>query len=331
MNNIYLSKVTDSDDKKIYDSTKKILNKFEEEMVFQNEIPLKVHFGEEGNSTFIEPKKYKGIIDYLKSKNIKSKFLETNVLYRGRRTKSQEHKNLAIEHGFTELPIEISNGFENVDINLKHFNKCKIGKEFSKYKQIIVISHFKGHYLTGFGGAIKQLAMGFASRSGKLDMHSGSKPLLNPLKCKKCDLCSKKCPENAIEIGRLLPRINSNCIGCAGCIAFCPNNAILINWLGGIGKNFNEKLAEYALASQKNKENIYFNFVMKVTRGCDCVGRNMKTITPDIGILASKDPVALDKASIDLLEKYKKFRGKKILDYSEKIGLGNKRYKIIEI
>lgn len=332
--------------KKISESAKKLLKKIQEEnkvLDFKKKVPIKVHFGEDGNSTFIEPKNFEGIIDYLKEKKSKAFFIETNVLYRGKRTKRTDHLKVAKEHGFTQLPIVIADGeigedYEEVDLSkdtLKHFKSAKIGKKIAKQKQMIVLAHFKGHILAGFGAAIKQLSMGCAARGGKLAMHAQSKPILNPLECKKCHTCIKNCPVDACRIDELIPHIDyKKCIGCAKCIAVCPYGAIHVNWASTLPTEFYEKLAEYALAAQKGKKVIYLNFIFNVTKDCDCHGAKQKPIAKDIGILASIDPVAIDKASMDLVRKKegkKLFGGDHTFDYAQKIGLGTKNYELIEL
>ncbi len=315
-------------------ASEELLKIITKDLPLEETIPLKVHFGEKGNKTFIEPKNFLGIIKFLKKNKIKSAYIETNVLYRGERTRAEKHKKLAKKHGFTQLPIIIADGehgedFIEVPINQKHFKTCKIGKEFQNYKQMIVISHFKGHIMAGFGGAIKQLAMGYASRGGKLEQHSDSKPIINPIACQKCMTCVKHCPTKATKITKI-PHIDHKlCIGCAACIAVCPYNAVKINWLGLRTPNtFYEKIAEHALASHK-KNNIYIQYVFNITKQCDCAGKEMKPFLPDLGILASLDPVAIDKATMDLLKH--DFRGQHTLDYAEKIGLGSKEYELVEI
>ncbi|OPJ57645.1 DUF362 domain-containing protein [Clostridium oryzae] len=312
----------------------------EEKVPLESFIPLKVHFGEKGNKTFIQSKNFIGIINYLKQKNIESAFIETNVLYRGERTTKEKHLKLAKEHGFTELPIIIADGehgegFEEVEINKKNFNKCKVGKEIANKKQIIVLSHFKGHALAGFGGAIKQLGMGCAARGGKLAQHANSIPKVSVLKCKACGACAKKCPETAITITKKAKINKDKCIGCASCMAICPHGAITNSWLASISKSFNERLAEYAYAAAKEKNNIYITFVFNITRNCDCEGHDMKTIANDLGVFASTDPVALDKACLDVLDRNNQRtvfrRGRYTLDYAEKIGLGSKQYELVEI
>ena len=331
--------------KKISESAKKLLKVIQEEnntLDFNKKIPIKVHFGEEKNITFIEPKNFEGIIEYLKEKKADCFYVETNVLYRGKRTKREDHLKVAKEHGFVQLPIVIADGeigeeYELVNIKGvgKHFKDAKIGKEIAKQEQMLVLAHFKGHVTAGFGAAIKQLSMGCAARGGKLAMHAQSKPILNPLECKKCHTCVKNCPADACIIDTLIPHIDyAKCIGCAKCIAVCPFGAVHINWASTLPTEFYEKLVEYAYAAQKGKKVIYLNFVFNITKDCDCSGEKQIPIAKDIGILASIDPVAIDKASLDLVRKKegkKMFGGDHTFDYAEKIGLGSKTYELIKV
>jgi uncharacterized protein len=338
MNKVYFRKINSySNTEEINRSIKIMLENIKPD--FKGYLPLKVHFGEKGNNTFIEPKNFKSLISYFKKNNTNPFYIETNVLYKGERTKKENHIRLAKEHGFNDLDIVIADGeigeeYREVEINKKHFKKCKIATEIVKSKQMVVISHFKGHALSGFGGALKQLGMGCAARGGKLDMHSNSKPIINPLKCRKCGTCVNSCPTGAINL-TLIPTIDSTkCIGCAKCIAVCPYGAMKVNWLSTLPKTFNEKLAEYAYAATVNKKILYISFLLNITKECDCIGKDQKTIAKDIGILISYDPVAIDNACFDLLEKYegkKIFSGKNILKYAETLGLGSTEYLLEEI
>lgn len=303
-------------------------------------IPLKVHFGEKGNKTFIEPKNFEGMIDYLKSKGIETAFIETTVLYKGQRRKKENHLKVAKEHGFTRIPIIIADGevgedYELVEINRKHFGSCMIAKEIVREKQMIVLSHFKGHALAGFGGAIKQLAMGCASKGGKLAQHANSIPKINSFKCKACKACANKCPQEAIIVHKRAKIDKNKCVGCASCMATCPFGAISHSWIASLTKSFYERLAEYALAAAQGKGNIYVTFAFNITRNCDCEGHPMKPIAKDIGVFASTDPVAIDQACLDVLDQRegKKMlkRGRYVLEYAEKIGLGSRKYELIEV
>jgi uncharacterized Fe-S center protein len=311
-----------------------------EEVELNKFIPLKVHLGEKGNKTFITPNNFNGIIDYLESKNINTAFIETNVLYRGQRNTLENHLKLAKEHGFTRIPVIIADGevgeaYEEIEIQKKHFDYCKIAKDISKENQLIVLSHFKGHALAGYGGAIKQLAMGCASKGGKLAQHANSIPRISSIKCKACKVCAIRCPENAIDVAKKAKIDKNKCVGCASCMAACPYNAISNSWLASLTKSFSERLAEYAYAAANNKSHIYITFAFNITKNCDCEGHAMKPIAKDLGIFASTDPVAIDAACLDVLDKnegktvFK--RGRYTLEYAENIGLGSRKYELVEI
>lgn len=346
MSDVYYKKVNKNTSvEEVQKITKQLLDTIiqKQNIVLENEIPLKVHFGEAGNVTYIKQENYEGIIDYLEEKDIKTEYIETLVVYGGERYKRDVHIKLAKKHGFTRLPIIIADGdhgenFTEVEINKKHYKTCKIGKEFDKYSQILVLSHFKGHMMAGFGGAIKQLSMGHASKGGKLAMHMGVKPKIVNRKCVKCKECQKACNVDAITIGKKSYINHDKCVGCGGCSAVCPKKAISIFTVKGMyraifqPKIFREKVIEYAFAAQKGKNNIYINFAMNITKGCDCEPRALKPIMSDIGVFISTDPVAIDKACYDQVqEKGKKFRGSKQFDYAEKVGLGSTKYKLIEV
>lgn len=348
MSNVYFKKlIPNISVNEIHEITKHLLNTIiaQENIKLENKIPLKVHFGEKGNVTYIKPENYRGIIEFLKEKNIETCYMETSTLYGGQRCKRELHLKTAEEHGFNSIPIVIADGehgeeYADVIINQKNHKKAKIGKAFLDYNQLIVLSHFKGHMLAGFGGAIKQLSMGHASKGGKLAMHAGIKPKIKEKKCKKCNLCKTRCNENAITIekeGRSYID-HDKCVGCGACMTICPEQAITIRSLKallksiGVGNNFKENLVEYAYAATKEKKNIYINFVMNITNRCDCEPKKLKILMDDIGILISTDPVAIDRACYDLVKQNgKRFRGFKQFEYAEKIGLGSTNYELIEI
>ncbi len=346
MSNVYFRKIDKSTSvQEVQAITQSLLEEIveKEKIKLEKEIPLKVHFGEMGNTSYIKSENYEGIIKYLQDHDIETCFMETSVMYGGQRHNRELHIKTAKEHGFTQLPIVIADGergegFTEVEIDQKHFKTCKIGRAFLDYDQLIVVSHFKGHMLAGFGGAIKQLAMGHASKGGKMAMHMGIKPHIVNRKCKKCNFCKTRCNEHAITIGRKSYINHEKCVGCGACVSICPHKAVSIFSLTsvmhflGIGNNFQEKLIEYAYAAQKGKRNLYINFAMNITAGCDCEPRKMKNLVDDFGIFISTDPVAIDKVCLDLLkENGKKFRGAKQLDYAEHIGFGTTKYKLIEI
>ena len=315
-----------------------------ENIELEKELPLKVHFGEKGNTTYLPAVTYSKIVEYLKSQNINCSYYETSVLYGGERFKAEKHISLARKHGFDDLDIVIADGAAGedavqVDMQLKHFASCSVARRLAEAKQVLVMSHFKGHMLAGFGGAIKQLGMGFAAKGGKMAMHLGVKPRIMSLFCRACGACVRRCNENAIlPNGKKFKIDHDKCIGCGACFSICRHHAVSVWSLAGFanalfkGKFFREKLVEYAFAGHKNKRNIYINFALNITRGCDCEPHPMRKISRDIGIFCSTDPVAVDRACIDMLKaKRVKFKGTEQLDYAESIGMGSNKYELVTL
>ena len=296
-------------------------------------VAIKVHFGEKGCTTFVNPEIIKKVYNKIISTGRKASLVECNVLYRGERMIASTHMKLAKEHGFDFAPIDILDG-ELGDKSIE-VNKCKLGGGIKKYDSMVVISHFKGHEMAGFGGAIKNIGMGLGSRGGKLDMHSKICPSVNS-RCIACGLCIQNCGSDAIitedKKAKILPE---KCTGCAMCIAVCPNNAVVIPWGGASSTQLQERIAEYAKAVDElfKGKMIYLNVLEKITKNCDCMAINERPIMEDIGFLSGYDSVAIDKASLDLVnknsEKFKKINSvdKEFqITYAEKIGLGKKEY-----
>jgi uncharacterized Fe-S center protein len=314
-------------------------------------VGIKIHFGEKGNTGYIKPQWLIQLIDGLKKKSAKIFLTDTNTLYIGNRSNSVEHLQLAEKHGFSSdalgIPIIIADGLigqdsGEVNVDLSHVKSAKIASSFFHTDMLLCLSHFTGHILTGFGAAIKNLGMGCASRAGKLEQHSGVHPWVKAKSCTNCSVCMEYCPADSIEqLDGSASIIDEKCIGCGECLVVCKVGAIKMRWDSDTLR-VQEKMAEYALAvlrSVKNRAG-FINYLVKITKDCDCMSKNGKVIAADLGILASLDPVAVDKASVDLLlEANKKdFLREAIdvdwsvqLEYGEKIGLGSTEYCIKNI
>lgn len=340
MSNVYFIPLTEYDEAVLSTNLRVLLETVidKEQVELLDEVPLKVHFGEKGNTTYIKPACYQGVINYLKEHDIKSRFIETNVLYRGSRTTRESHIALAKEHGFTALPITIADGHHGEDvlrvpIDGDVFEEVQLGKAYGDFDQYIVMAHFKGHEQAGFGGAMKQLAMGFAARPGKMAQHASISPSVNPDKCIGCETCVASCDYSAIDmIDDKAVISNERCVGCAACIAICPVAAIRNDWGA---KDFLTRLAEYAYGAGKDKTNIYFNLAFNITELCDCVGEPMPLVANNFGLFASTDAVAIDRACLDRLQANEGERmfdiGRESLDQAEKLGLGVQDYTLIEL
>jgi len=275
-------------------------------------VAIKVHFGERGNLAYVRPQFIRKVVEYVKELGGKPFITDTNTLYAGTRGDSVSHMRTAVENGFTYsvigAPVIIADGlrgasYSRVRVNLDHIDIAYIGKEIAEADAVIGVAHFKGHELAGFGGAIKNIGMGCASRRGKMEQHSDLAPRVSKKKCERCGDCAEHCSQKAIIIGDQKAEIDSEkCIGCGECILICPNRAIDVNW-GTDNRIFQKKMVEYAHAVLKDKAGRYalLNFLTNISPACDCYPFNDAPFVEDIGVLASRDPVALDQASVDLV------------------------------
>ncbi|MDD4894472.1 MAG: DUF362 domain-containing protein, partial [Candidatus Omnitrophica bacterium] len=276
---------------------------------------------------------------------------DANTLYRGRRLNSTDHLEIAREHGFTKevtgADVVIPDDARQeeaieIKINQKFIKNAKLARIFIDADAIMAVNHFKGHILTGFGGALKNIGMGCATRQGKLAQHCDVSPVVYADKCIGCGECEIICPVGAIHIENGKSVIDSQkCIGCASCMAVCPTMAMFIDFQAG--DKVQEKMVEYSLAVLKDKINKtgFINFAIKINKECDCWGAENPRIAPDVGILASLDPVSVDKASFDLVNKasgkdifkasHPEQDGLKQLLHAQEIGLGSVDYELIEL
>ena len=328
-------------------------------------VAVKLHFGEAGNTAYVRPVFLRKIVDVIKQAGGSPFLTDANTLYVGSRSDSVGHLTTAIRNGFNyavvDAPLIIADGLRGgmekaVRVNLKRFKRVYIGAEIARADGIVSVAHFKGHELSGFGGTIKNVGMGCASRKGKLAQHSTVSPKVSKKKCEGCGDCVAYCAQKAISLADEKAEINSKkCVGCGECILICPNQAIQIRWDQAITV-FLENMVEYTAGVLKGKKETatFLNFITQVSPACDCYPHNDAPIVADIGIVASTDPVAIDQASVDLvnnaeglrnscLEKnfkpgQDKFRAIYLkvdweiqLDYGEEIGLGRRAYDLVKI
>ncbi|MGB9720120.1 MAG: DUF362 domain-containing protein [bacterium] len=294
-------------------------------------VAVKTHFGEDGNINYVSPLYVRKVVDAIKKSNARPFLTDTTTLYSGRRFKGDTHIELAKEHGFDFAPIVIGDGIygdEYIELN-----GAKIAGVFRRIDTIFCISHFKGHLLTGFGAALKNLGMGCASKGGKLHLHSHSRPFVDKEKCNFCLKCYDYCAYSAIEKEKKYVQINHNkCTGCAGCMSICPQRAIKFSW-SAVSDEVQKGIAEYSASLIRNKKVFYLNFLTNITPDCDCLHNAEPAICPDIGILAGFDPVAVDQASYDMakehIDKVRPDIDSQIqLFYGEKFKAGERSYEI---
>jgi hypothetical protein len=307
----------------------------------RRELGIKVHFGEDGNHNHLKPAYVLAAARTVCRRVTRCALLETSTLYHGRRATARSHLALAREHGFTlqsvMTPIEMIDGkqgesFYEVPIDLKLVKRAKLGRKLRYIPFLLNLAHFKGHFVTGFGGVFKNLAMGLAAKSGKLEMHSQSKPVVNPERCASCGDCIDYCPQQAIDFVHEIARIGRSCTGCASCITVCRHGAITINW-NEAAENVGLKIIEYAYAVLQGRIALHMNFVVNVTPNCDCIGTTEKPVMPDVGVFASLDPVACEQAAYErvqpaLQKLYPHLAPGTALEYAEQLGLGSRQYEL---
>lgn len=329
---------------------------------------IKIHFGELGNLAFLRPNYAKVVADYVKELGGRPFLTDCNTLYVGSRKNALDHLDTANLNGFSPMStgcqIIIADGLKGTDealvpINLEYVKEAKIGHAIMDADIFISLSHFKGHELAGFGGAVKNIGMGSGSRGGKMEQHCDGKPSVNEEMCVGCGACTKICAHGAPVVANGKATINHDkCVGCGRCLAVCPKDAISAKFEDTC-KMLNYKMAEYAYAVCKDRPCFHVSLICDVSPNCDCHSENDIPIIPDIGMLASFDPVALDQACVDLCNKMPVTPGSILedniselghieghdhfgmthpdtewdscLEHASKIGLGTREYELVRI
>lgn len=325
---------------------------------------IKLHFGELGNDTYIKPVFVRQVVESIRKLSGKPFLTDTNTMYIGSRHNATDHLTTAIRHGFAyavvDAPVIIADGltgnsYGEVAIPGNHFTSVKIAQDILDADAMIVLTHVKGHALAGFGGAIKNLAMGCAPPMGKRDQHQGMQAEVSEEECVACGYCVPQCPFGAIHMEEKAIVDKSVCYGCSACLQVCPEHAISFNWERDVPQ-FLERMAEYALGAVSGKQEkiLYISFLTNITPDCDCVPWSDSPIVPDIGFLASVDPVAIDAAALDLINQeqglmcsslhchhepgedkftgvWEKVGGYHQIEYGQVIGLGSRDYILVEI
>ena len=332
-------------------------------------VAIKMHFGELGNLSYLRPNYAKAVADLVKEQGGMPFLTDCNTLYPGSRKHALEHLDCANLNGFntttTGCQIIIADGLRGMDDvavpveNGEYVKKAKIGRAIMDADVFISLAHFKGHEMTGFGGAIKNIGMGCGSRAGKMEQHCSGKAAVHEELCRGCRRCAKECGSDAITYENNKAHINQDiCKGCGRCIGACAFDAIY-NSQWNANDLLDCKMAEYAQAVCHNRPCFHINLAMDISPNCDCHGENDAPILPNIGMFASFDPVALDQACADacqqqtplpnsqlsdnlakadwehhhdhFLDSNPNVHWKETLEHAEKIGLGTRAYELVTI
>lgn len=296
--------------------------------------PFKLHMGEKGNKYFPRPRTVGKVVNKLLEKKGKPFLYDTTVAYNALRNTIEGSKELAKIHGFNKLGVDIVIDDRGVNVNFDNHD-YEVGETLYNSDCVFAFSHVKGHIATGMGGAIKNFGMGGVTKETKRKMHHASRPSYQKDKCTYCGICAEVCPFDAISVKDNEWDISlKSCFGCGVCVENCKEGAIVNQ-----DKDLQYLLACAAYVCVKDKNVLYLNDVNRISKGCDCDPGAGPEICPDIGYLVSDDPVAIDKASLDLVhdikpdifEKENNVSPFKQIKYGEEIGLGSSNYQLIEI
>lgn len=334
-------------------------------------VAIKLHFGELGNISYLRPNYSRAVADVVKELGGKPFLTDCNTMYPGSRKNALEHLECAWENGFTPLtvgcPILIGDGLKGTDdievpvIGGEYVQTAKIGRAIMDADVFISLTHFKGHEMTGFGGAIKNIGMGCGSRAGKTEQHCSGKAAIDEAKCRGCLMCLKECANNGLvfDVQAKKMRVDEeHCIGCGRCLGACNFDAIAFANFAA-NELLNRRMAEYTKAVIDGRPCFHISLVVDVSPNCDCHGENDVPILPNLGMFASFDPLALDQACVDACLKANPMPGSQLfinmakadfvdhhdhfinstpesewrtcLEHAEKIGVGTRTYKLIVV
>lgn len=265
-------------------------------------VAVKVHSGEEGNQNYLKPEFWKPMVEH-----VKGTVVECNTAYDGERNSTDKHQKLIKKHGWNDFFVVDLMDAEGPDVELEipnpgHLKSDIVGKNLLNYDSMLVLSHFKGHPMGGYGGALKQLSIGCASTAGKVNIHSAGKYI--------------KAEDQGI-VWEDLPKQDA----------------------------FLESMAEAASAVVKhfNGKMVFINVMKNLSVDCDCCAIAEDPCMEDVGILISTDPVAIDRACLDLiyksedpgrdhfLERVKTRNGEHTVDHAALLGYGVKEYELITV
>lgn len=329
-------------------------------------VAIKMHFGEPGNLAYLRPNWAKAVADLVKSQGGKPYLTDCNTLYVGGRKNALDHIESAYVNGFspfsTGCHILIADGLKGTDEVLvpveggEYVKEAKIGRAVMDADVFVSLTHFKGHEQAGMGGTLKNIGMGCGSRAGKMEMHSSGKPFVKQKRCIGCGACAKICAHDAPAIVDRKASIDQDkCVGCGRCLGVCPKDAVCAanDEAPGI---LNKKIAEYTKAVVDGRPCFHVSLVRDISPNCDCHGENDAPITPDVGMFASFDPVALDQACADAVNAQSALPGSVLFDeghdcncgdnltaahadtdwrvcleHGEKLGIGTREYELIKI
>lgn len=313
-------------------------------------VAVKTHFGDRGTTKTLRSVYIRSVVEKVIEAGGRPFVTETTGLGMIRpRSTAIGRLEIAEENGYTQqtlkAPILIADGllgldFVEVSIDGRYLKRIYVAKAIAEADAVVFCTHFKLHMQSGIGGSIKNVGVGCVAKPSKFDLHARGWPRIAAEKCTKCGKCVEICPVNAIEDYRI---VEDRCLRCTGCSEVCREDAVEIEWL--LGREVGERIVECAKGVSKIAKNFAFlNFVIDVTPHCDCHPYSDNPLISDVGILASKDMVSIDRASLDLYKKAQPINDlfskerfwhwtdpERMLDYAEELGLGKQDYRLVRV
>lgn len=335
----------------------KLFHEAKFDKIIEGKVAIKPHMGEPGDVHYLRPAYISKLVDIVKACGGDPVVLETSGLgWLPGRTSAEKYLEAARKNGFSEetigAPIVIADGDDGLE-GIEE-NGVFVAKGFADVDSMILLSHLTGHIQAGFGGAIKNLGVGCVTKTGKFMVHYHGFPWIDKSICDSCGACVENCPEDAIKEFEV---IRSKCLRCNVCLDICELGAVKAE--GKTPVELSEQIARNAsviIGIFQRRRMGYINLLVDVIPHCDCHPHSDRPFIPDIGILASRDPVAIDKASVDLVndapgiplsvaedvgalesasDKFAlinpRTNWRVQIDESEKLGIGNQGYVLKEV
>jgi len=321
----------------ILQGLRKSVNAFAKSLPAGQRVAIKMHMGEGGSLFYLRPIYARTVADELKSAGMQPFVFDSPTMYHGNRHDVESYYETAKKNGFTEesvgCPIIISDEGVPVSTALGKINVCK---KLVDAKAMVVLSHFKGHLCSTYGGAIKNLGMGGFTSASKKRIHNGCTPAVDLAKCVGCGTCAKACPFGLPKVkGKV--QMPEACYGCCVCVLACPQHALKPRTMP-LAEGLSD-VVSHLLKSFPTGNVLYVNVLMDIATRCDCVAHGesdaeLAMACPNIGIMVSSDPVAVDKASLDIVDELSAGKFGKLwggnpdwqTEKAEALGMGFRKY-----